>query len=121
MNGRHYTKEEKDALIEELVEFHEENKKGARAFNKVAAMDMRATLWKIGTEVSQGVGCVVSWLTHISNKFEILRSIPVAEHLHSLHVAMSMTPRYRVRSRRMIHYLSSMRSWVLHLSKSLGN
>jgi len=72
MNRRHYTKEEKDALIEELVEFREENEKGAHASNKAAVMDMRATLGKIGTEVSQGVGCVVSWLTHISNKFENL-------------------------------------------------
>jgi len=122
MNHRHYMKEEKDALIQELAEFCEDNQKGACASNKAAAMDMRVILENIRTEVSQGLDilfCGDSQLNQI--RLKTLQSIPVAKHLHSLRVAMSMIPQYQVHSRQMIHCLSSMRCWVLHPLKSLGN
>jgi hypothetical protein len=40
MNHQHYMKEEKDARIQELEDYHMENEKGACMSNKAVAMDM---------------------------------------------------------------------------------
>ena len=88
---QHYTKEEKDALIEELEEYRAEKETGARASNKVAAIDMRSTLKNIGIEVSWMYRFMIdSHLNTISSR--ILLSVQVARHLHLSRAAMSMTP-----------------------------
>ena len=67
-------KEEKDALIGELEEYHMKNKTGVQASNKAAAIDMRAAMKNIGIEVNWGKLDVLfhGWLTSQYNKFENL-------------------------------------------------
>ncbi len=68
--GQGITEEEKEALLEELREFREMKKKGARANNAAAAHDVAQTVKRLGTEVSDllVIAFRISSLNQISSR-----------------------------------------------------
>lgn len=51
-DGKNLTKEQREELIAELVEFRKQKQVGARTSNGAAAQDMRQTMVRINDEVS---------------------------------------------------------------------
>ena len=56
MRTHHFSKEEKETLIQELTDFREVQQKGARWSNRAAAADMHITITSIAEEVSSNNG-----------------------------------------------------------------